>query len=126
MMRPWPGFLDYVLECAPIWRAADKVVFSTTLDEPAVPRTRVERRLDLETVRGLKEASSADLAVGGPSLAGQLLRAGLVDELTLFVVPVVIGGGTRFLPDRLSIHLSLVEERRFGSGIVFLRYVIQR
>jgi len=117
---------DYVLEYAPIWRAAEKVVFSTTLEEPAIPRTRVERRLDLDAVRALKESSSADLAVGGPTLAGDLLRAGLVDELTLFLVPVVVGAGTRFLADQLTLDLSLVDERRFDSNTVLLRYAIRR
>jgi len=116
----------YVLEYAPIWRAAEKVVFSTTMEEPAIPRTRVERRLDLDAVRALKESSSADLAVGGPTLAGDLLRAGLVDELTLFLVPVVVGAGTRFLADQLTLDLSLVDERRFDSNTVFLRYAIRR
>lgn len=130
-MRIWEddealaGWADYALEYAPIWRSADKVVFSTTLDRPAIPRTTLERRLDLEAVRALKESSTADLAVGGPTLAAHLLRAGLVDELTLFVVPKVVGGGTRFLPDGLDLDLSLEEERRFGSGTVFLRYAVR-
>ena len=131
-MRVWDddealaGLPDYALEYAPIWRAADKVVFSTTLEKPDVPRTRVERRLDIDAVRSLKEASAADLAVGGPTLAAEMLRAGLVDELTLFIVPVVVGAGTRFLPEQLRLDLSLVEEQRFGSGTVFLRYAIRR
>ena len=124
-MRVWEdeaaltGLPDYALEYAPIWRAAQKVVFSTTLEDPGVPRTRVERRLDLDSIRAMKESSAADLGAGGPTLAADLLRAGLVDELTVFVVPVVLGAGTRFLPDQLSIDLSLVEERPFGSGTVF-------
>ena len=131
-MRVWEddaalaGLPDYVLEYAPIWRAAEKLVFSTTLEEPAIQRTRVERRLDLDAVRALKESSASELGVAGPTLAGDLLRAGLVDELTLFIVPVVVGAGTRFLPEQLSLDLSLVEERSFGSGTVFLRYAIRR
>jgi len=131
-MRVWDddealaGMPDYALEYAPVWRAVDKVVFSTTLAALNVPRTRVERRLDVDDVRRLKESSAADLAVGGPTLAAEMLRAGLVDELTLFIVPVVVGAGTRFLPDQLNLDLSLVEERRFDSGTVFLRYAIRR
>ncbi len=129
-MRVWEddafleGMPDYAAEYTPIYRAADKVVFSTTLEDPGLPRTRVERRLDFGAVRALKESSTADLSAGGPTLAADLLSAGLVDELTLFVVPVVIGGGTRFLPDGLVLDLSLLEERRFGSGAVFLRYAV--
>jgi dihydrofolate reductase len=130
-MRVWEddealvGFPDYALEYATIFRAAEKVVFSTTLADPGLPRTRVERRLDLDAVRTLKESSAADLGVGGPTLAGELLRAGLVDELALFVAPVVVGGGTRLLPDHLSLDLSLIEERRFGSDTVFLHYAVR-
>jgi dihydrofolate reductase len=131
-MRVWEddaalaGLPDYLLEYAPIYRAAEKVVFSTAMEDPALPRTRVERRLDADAVRGLKESTMADLAVAGPTLAADFLRAGLVDELTLISVPVVVGAGTRFLPDRLSLRLSLVEERSFASGSVFLRYAVQR
>jgi len=130
-MRIWEddaalaGWPDYAVEYAPTYRAAEKVVFSTAMEDPALPRTRVERRLDPDAVRTLKQSTAADLAVAGPTLAGALLRAGLVDELTLVIVPVVVGAGTRFLPDRLSLDLSLVEERRFASGSVFLRYAIR-
>jgi len=117
---------DYALEYGPIYRAAEKVVFSTAMEDPVLPKTRVVRRLDPDAVRTLKQSTAADLEVAGPTLAGDLLRDGLVDELTLFVVPVVVGAGTRFLPDQLSLRLSLVEERRFASGTVFLRYAIQR
>ena len=127
-MRVWEdeAFLadlpDFALEYTPIYRAAEKIVYSTTLEDPGLPRTRVERRLDLDAVRALKESTDADLAVGGPTLAAHLLRAGLVDELTVFLIPVVLGGGTRFLPAGLTLELSLTEERRFASGTVFLRY----
>lgn len=118
------GMPDYAAEYAPIYRAANKVVLSTTLEDPGLPRTRVERRLDPGAVRALKESSTADISAGGPTLAADLLSAGLVDEITLFVVPVAVGGGTRFLPDGLVLDLALLEERRFGSGTVFLRYAI--
>ncbi|HEY3338738.1 MAG TPA: dihydrofolate reductase family protein [Propionicimonas sp.] len=130
-MRVWedPAALaampEHVLEYVPIWRAADKRVFSTTLKDPAMPRTTVERRLDLDSVRALKESTASELSVAGPTLAAHLLRAGLVDELTVFIDPVVVGGGTRFLPDGLALDLTLLEEQRFSAGAVFLRYAIR-
>jgi len=104
------------------WRAADKVVYSRTLDRPSSAKTRVEREFDVDAVRAMKVAATADLAVGGPELAGQALKAGLVDEVQLFVVPYLVGGGHRALPDGLFLKLALSEERRFGNGTVFLRY----
>jgi dihydrofolate reductase len=115
---------DYVRDYARIWRDADKVVFSTTLTTPLTDRTRVEPRLDLDAVRALKAASDSDLSVSGPTVAADLLRAGLVDELTIYVAPAVVGSGTRLLPAGLKLELSLVEEHRFASGIVFLRYLV--
>jgi dihydrofolate reductase len=107
---------------AGIWRAADKVVYSTSLAAPTTERTTVERRFEPEAVAQLKSAAGADLSIGGPELAAQALRAGLVDECQLFVVPVAVGGGTPFLPHGLRVLLELVEERRFDGGTVFLRY----
>jgi dihydrofolate reductase len=107
---------------ARIWQAADKVVYSTTLDAPSTPRTRIERRLDPDAVRRLKAQATSDLTIGGAELAGQALRARLVDELQLLLVPVLVGGGTRALPDGVRSDLELLEERRFESGTVFLRY----
>ncbi|HXY73456.1 MAG TPA: dihydrofolate reductase family protein [Actinomycetota bacterium] len=107
---------------ARIWRAADKVVYSTTLPEVSTARTRLERRFDPDEVRRMKETAERDLSVGGPGLAGQAIAAGLVDELQLFVAPVVVGGGTRWLPDHVRLDLRLEEERRFGNGMVFCRY----
>jgi dihydrofolate reductase len=106
---------------AEIWQAADKVVYSRTLEAAASARTRIERDFDPETVRRLKE-SPRDLTVGGPHLAAQALEAGLVDELQLFITPVVVGGGNRALPDGVRLELELLEERRFGSGVVYLHY----
>ena len=111
-----PVFLDY----AAIWQAADKVVYSRTLDEPASARTRIERDFDPEAIRQLKEAG--DISVGGPELAAQAFAAGLVDEIQLFVVPVVVGGGKQALPDGIHLQLELLDERFFGSGTVYLRY----
>ena len=109
---------------AGIWRSADKVVFSRTLADVDTPRTRLERDFTPEVVRGLKSGSSRDLGIGGAELAGQALNAGLVDELHLFVVPHLAGGGTRALPAGPGTRLGLREERRFGNGTVFLRYEV--
>jgi dihydrofolate reductase len=107
---------------AEIWRAADKVVYSRTLAEAWTPRTRIERTFDPDAVRGLKAAAGRDLTIGGPGLAGHALRAALVDEIQLFLVPVVVGGGTRALPDGVRLDLELLDERRFPGGAVYLRY----
>ena len=107
---------------AEIWRAADKVVYSRTLDRVSSARTRVEREFDPEAVRELKASAGADLSVGGPGLAASAFSAGLVDEVQLFLVPVVVGGGNRFLPGGLHLALELLDERRFANGVVHLRY----
>jgi dihydrofolate reductase len=107
---------------AGIWRAADKVVYSRTLDTVATARTRIERDFDPEAVRALKASADADLTVGGPSLAANAFRAGLVDECQLFLSPVVVGGGTPSLPDKVRVELELLDERRFGNGVVYLHY----
>jgi dihydrofolate reductase len=113
-----PVILDY----AQIWQGADKVVYSTTLEETSSARTRIERDFDSEAVRQMKATAERDLSVGGPGLASQAIAAGLVDELHLFVAPVVVGGGTRSLPDDVRWNLELLDERRFGNGVVYLRY----
>jgi len=110
------------LDFARIWQAADKIVYSTTLREPATTRTRVEPEFDPERVSKLKAAADRDLTVGGPELAGQAIAAGLVDEYQLFVVPAVVGGGTRALPDQVCLKLALAQEHRFASGVVYLCY----
>jgi dihydrofolate reductase len=107
---------------AAIWRAADKVVYSRTLDRAATPRTRIERDFDPEAVRRMTEAAGRDLTIGGPTLAAHALRAGIVDEIQLFLVPAVVGGGTRALPDGLRLDVELLEEHRFDTGAVYLRY----
>src|SRR5262245_12847693 len=109
-------------EFAEIWQAADKVVYSRTLAAASTTRTRIERDFDPEAVRQLKAAAERDLTVGGPTLGAQAITAGLVDEYHLLVWPVVVGGGKRFLPDRARLQLELLDERRFGSGVVYLRY----
>jgi dihydrofolate reductase len=107
---------------ARIWQAADKVVYSRTLERPSTARTRIERVFDPEAVRRLKASAAADLAVGGPELAAQALKAGLVDECHLFLAPMVVGGGNQSLPDHVRLRLELLDERRFANGMVHLRY----
>jgi dihydrofolate reductase len=113
-----PASLDF----ARIWQAADKIVYSTTFQSADTARTRIERDFDPDQVRKLKEAASRDLTVGGPHLAAQAIAAGLVDEYQLFVVPAVVGGGTRALPDQVRLNLALAQEHKFGSGTVYLCY----
>jgi dihydrofolate reductase len=107
---------------AEIWQAADKVVYSKTLEQASSARTRIEREFDPEAVRRLKASAERDLSVGGPDLAAQAIKAGLVDELHLFVTPIIVGGGAPWLPDGVCVKLELLNERRFGSGVVYLQY----
>jgi len=109
---------------ADLWRAADKVVYSTTLTAVRSARTRIERTFDAEAVRALKEAAERDLSIGGSGLAAHAFRAGLIDEVRLFVNPVIVGGGTRFLPDGVRLDLQTVDERRFDSGVIYLCYQV--
>lgn len=113
----------YIEDFAQIWRAAEKVVYSTTLAAVSSARTRIERTFDPEVVRRLKEESQSDLTIGGPTLAAQAIGAGLVDECLLFIVPVVVGGGLPAFPG-VSLTLSLLEERLFDSGTVYVRYAV--
>jgi dihydrofolate reductase len=112
-------------EFAEIWQSADKVVYSRTLEAVSTTRTRIERDFDPEAVRQLKAATARDLTVGGPALGAQAITAGLVDEYHLFVWPVVVGGGKHFFPNGVRLQLELLDERRFGSGVVYLRYRTQ-
>jgi len=105
-----------------IWQAADKVVYSKTLTTASSARTHIERDFDPETIRQMKASAGADISVGGPDLAAHAIRAGLVDECQLFLTPVVVGGGKRFLPDNVRLTLELLDQRRFSGGVVFLRY----
>jgi dihydrofolate reductase len=128
VMSPWetmdsaPDQPQVILDFARIWQAADKVVHSRTLDTVSTARTRIERQFDPEAVRQLKASTGPDLAVGGPDLAAQAIQAGLVDEYHLFLTPTVVGGGNQALPDHVRLDLDLQDERRFTSGVVFLRY----
>jgi dihydrofolate reductase len=116
------GQPDVMRDFAEIWWAADKIVYSRTLDAVASERTRIEREFEPETVRQMKASTERDISIGGPDLAGQALAAGLVDECHLFLSPVLMGGGTRALPDGVRLQMELLDERRFGSGVVYLRY----
>jgi len=107
---------------AEIWRAAEKIVYSRTLQAPSSERTRIEREFDPAAIRRLKESSARDLTVGGAEFAGEAMAAGLVDECHLFLVPVVVGGGKRALPDDVRAQLELLDERCFRSGVVHLHY----
>jgi dihydrofolate reductase len=120
-----PEQTPVIREFAAIWRATDKVVYSRTLESVSTARTRLERDFEPEAVRALKAGADRDLTVGGPALAEEALRAGLVDEVHLFLSPVVVGGGTRVLPDGLRLDLALVDERRFGNGVVHLAYRVR-
>jgi dihydrofolate reductase len=112
----------YVREFAEIWRNADKVVYSRTLDSVSSARTRLEQDFDPEAVRRLKASAARRITLGGANLAGQALAGGLVDEVRLLTVPVVLGGGKPWHPTGVRLPLRLLEARRFDSGVVYLRY----
>ena len=107
---------------AGIWRAVDKVVYSRTLEAPSSQRTRIEREFDPEAVRRMKDESARDLCIGGPELAALAFKARLVDEVQLHLSPVVVGAGKPALPDGVIVPLELLDERRFGNGVVYLNY----
>jgi dihydrofolate reductase len=107
---------------AQLWQAADKIVYSKTLETPSSAKTRIEPDFDPAAVRQLKTQAERDISVGGPELAAQAIKAGLVDEFHLFLVPIVVGGGNQALPDHVRLKLELLDERRFGNGVVHLRY----
>ena len=112
-------------EYAAIWCAADKIVYSTSLESASTERTRIERSFDADAVQALKEAASADLSIGGPTLAAHAIRAGLVDEFQFFLHPIVIGAGTASLPNDVRFEMQLIDERRFTSGVVYLHYRVK-
>ncbi len=111
---------------AEIWQAADKIVYSKTLKTASTRRTQVMRDFDPAAIRQLKQTSKEDILIGGPELAAQAFRAGLIDECHLFLTPIIVGGGKPSLPDNVRLQLELLEERRFGNGTVFLRYRIRQ
>lgn len=107
---------------AQIWQAANKIVYSKTLETVSTRKTQLERSFDPETVRRLKETIEHDIIIGGPELAAHAFRAGLIDEYHLFLAPIIVGSGKKSLPDNVRLELELLDERRFNSGMVFLRY----
>ena len=127
-MAPWetdPALAEgseITRDYAEVWRAADKIVYSTTLENVTTDRTRLERDFDPESVRALKRSADTDLSIGGAHLAAEAFRAGLIDECHLFLVPVSVGGGNPALPHGVRVDLELLEDRRFGNGFVYLRY----
>jgi len=112
----------FIKDFAEIWQAPDKIVYSKTLEAVSSARTRIERDFDPEAVRQLKGSTGRDITVGGPELAAQAIKAGLVDEYHLLVAPIVVGGGKQSLPDNVRLKLELLDERRFGNGSVHLHY----
>ena len=128
VMVAWEGahtFADQrpvMQDFAKLWQAADKVVYSRTLAAVSSARTRIERDFDPEAVRQMKASAGRDLTVGGPHLAAEAIKAGLVDEYQLFLTPFMVGGGNQSLPDNVRVRLELLDERRFGGGVVYLRY----
>jgi dihydrofolate reductase len=118
------GQPPFIADYAAIWRAADKIVYSRSLELVSTARTRIERAFDPEAVRSLKAGAARDLTIGGPELAAQALRAGLVDEIRLFLNPIVVGRGNPALPTDIRIPLTLADEHRFGNGVVYVRYRI--
>jgi dihydrofolate reductase len=128
VMAPWetdPTLADQsrvMRDFAELWQAADKIVYSKTLETVSTARTQIERAFDPGAVRQLKAQAGRDITVGGPDLAAQAIKAGLVDEFQLFFVPIVVGGGNPSLPNNVRLKLELLDERRFGNGVVHLRY----
>jgi dihydrofolate reductase len=129
-MRVWDTFLlddlpEVQREFAELWRATDKVVYSTTLDTVPEPRTRLERTFDPEVVQTLKDQADRDLSIGGADLAAEAIREGLVDRYVLRLVPTIVGGGTRALPDAARVDLALNTTRRFDDGSVLVDYSLR-
>jgi len=120
------GQPSYLADYARIWQATDKIVYSTTLDNVSTARTKLEPSFDPDTVRAMKEESERELSIGGPGLAASALRAGLVDDIGVIVVPAVVGGGTAFLPDGLRLDLELLDEHGFPDGAVYLAYRVKQ
>ena len=117
-----PGLTPAMMDFGRIWQAADKIVYSKSLETVSTAKTRLEREFEPQAVRDLKARLPHDLSVAGPNLAAQAIRAGLVDEVQLLVVPMILGGGKRVLPANVGVKLDLLDERRVGNGWVYLRY----
>ena len=131
VMRFWetvdtgPAQSEVMRDYAHVWRSAEKVVYSTTLTSPSTARTRIEPAFDPEAIRQWKAAAQQDLSIGGPTFAQHALRAGLVDELHQFLTPVIVGGGTPYVPDAIRLDLELLDQHRFGNGVVHLHYRVK-
>jgi dihydrofolate reductase len=132
MMQVWETDPNLAAESAllrdfaEMWQAANKIVYSRTLAAVSTRKTQIERNFEPEAIRQLKAAAEQDIAIGGPELAAHAFRAGLIDECHLFLTPIVVGGGKQSLPSHVRFELELLEERRFGSGMVFLHYRVRR
>jgi len=111
---------------AEIWRSTDKVVYSRTLQAASSARTRIEREFDPEAVRRMKAEAERDLSIAGPDLAAHAFRAGLIDEIQLYLSPIIVGAGNPALPDGVKVPLELLDEHRFGNGVVHLRYRVTK
>src|ERR671919_1659152 len=111
---------SFIRDFAEIWQAAEKIVYSKTLERASTQRTRIERDFDPAGVRQMKASEGRDVVVGGPDLAAQAITAGLVDEWHLILAPIVLGGGNQSLPDGVRLDLELLDERRFRNGMVYL------
>ena len=120
------GEPEWIADFARIWRSADKVVYSSSLSEVSSERTRIERAFEPEGIRRLKAEGGPDMLIGGPTLAARAFEAGIVDEVHLFVAPVIVGGGLRALPADVRLDLELIAEQRFGNGVVYLGYRLVR
>jgi dihydrofolate reductase len=131
VMRYWEtaptgdGELSAGQEYAQIWNAADKIVYSKSLEQVSTANTRLEREFDSQAIREMKAAATQNISLGGPTLAAGALRMGLVDECHLFLSPIIVGGGLPALPDNVRLALELLDERRFGNGVVHLHYRIE-
>jgi dihydrofolate reductase len=128
VMAAWETIEDdhpVMRDFAELWRAADKVVYSKTLDAVSTKRTQLERAFEPDAVRRMKESADRDISIGGPGIAAHALEAGIVDELHFFAVPVIVGAGTHWLPDDVRFELELLDERRFRSGVVHLHYRVK-
>lgn len=123
---PLEGEPPEIADYAGVWHGAEKVVYSRTLNEVSSAKTRIERNFDPTAVKAILAAAAGEVSIGGAELAGQALAAGLVDEVRLFISPVVVGGGKLALPAGLSAQLALTDERRFSNGVVYLRYDVLR
>ena len=116
----------FMQDFAEIWQAADKIVFSRTLESVSTARTRIEREFDPKAVQQLKLTAKNDILIGGPDIATHAFRSGLVDQIHLFLAPIVVGGGKQSLPNDIRLELEQLEERRFSNGMVHLRYQTKR